>query len=102
MRSRINIILTAVVLAILSFCYARYDYTNNHSATLTNPFGSHESTTVTDPFMDKSLFGDWMKKEVLFSMVVPARSSPSVWESPSVGSRPAGRALNRRGTCAQG
>ena len=71
MRSRINIILTAVVLAILSFCYARYDYTNNHSATLTNPFGSHESTTVTDPFMDKSLFGDWMKKEVLFSMVVP-------------------------------
>ena len=72
MRKRINIILTAFVLAILSFCYARYDYSNNHSATLTNPFDNHESTTVTIPFMDKSFFGDWMKHEVVFSMVVPA------------------------------
>ena len=71
MRSRINIVLTAVVLAILSFAYARYDYSNNNSATLTNPFGNHESTTVSNPFMDKSLFGDWMKHEVVFSMVVP-------------------------------
>ena len=71
MRSRISIVLTAVVLAILSFAYARYDYSNNNSATLTNPFGNHESTTVSNPFMDKSFFGDWMKKEVLFSMVVP-------------------------------
>ena len=72
MRSRINIVLTAVVLAILSFAYARYDYSNNNSTTLTNPFGNHETTTVTNPFIDKSLFGDWMKKEVVFSMVVPA------------------------------
>ena len=72
MRKRINIIAVAVVLAILSFAYARYDYTNNNSTTLTNPFGNHESTTVANPFMDKSLFGDWMKKEVTFSMVVPA------------------------------
>ena len=72
MRSRINIVLTAVVLAILSFAYARYDYSNNNSTTLTNPFGNHETTTVTNLFIDKSLFGDWMKKEVVFSMVVPA------------------------------
>ena len=71
MRKRINIILTAFVLAILSFCYARYDYSNNNSATLTNPFGNHESTTFTNPLMDKSFFGDWMKHEVVFSMVVP-------------------------------
>jgi hypothetical protein len=71
MRKRINIILTAFVLAILSFCYARYDYSSNNSATLTNPFGNHESTTFTNPFMDKSFFGDWMKHEVVFSMVVP-------------------------------
>ena len=49
MRTRINILAVAIVLAILSFAYARYDYANKHSATLTNPFGKHESTTVTDP-----------------------------------------------------
>jgi hypothetical protein len=71
MRKRINIVVTAIVLAILSFAYAHYDYSNNNSATLTNPFDNHQSTTVTNPFMDKSFFGDWMKKEVVFSMVVP-------------------------------
>jgi hypothetical protein len=71
LRSRINILAVAVVLAILSFAYARYDYANKHSATLTNPFGKHESTTVTDPFMDKALFGDWMKDEKVFAIVLP-------------------------------
>ncbi len=72
MRKRINIIAVFIVLAILSFCYARYDYSNNNSATLSNPFDNRQSTVVTNPFMDKSFFGDWMKKEVVFSMVVPA------------------------------
>jgi len=71
MRTRINILAVAIVLAILSFAYARYDYSNKHSATLTNPFGKHESTTVTDPFMDKAFFGDWMKDEVVFAIIVP-------------------------------
>jgi hypothetical protein len=74
MRKRFNIIAVAIVLAILSFAYARYDYSNKNSATLTNPFGKHESTTVTNPFRDNSLFGDWMKEKdsVLFAIVIPA------------------------------
>ena len=71
MRKRFNIIAVAVVLAILSFAYARYDYSNRNSATLNNPFGKHESTTVSNPFMDKALFGDWMKDEVVLAIVVP-------------------------------
>ena len=71
MRSRINIIAVAIILAIVSFVYARYDYVNKNSATLTNPFGSHESTTIASPIMDKSLFGDWMKKEMTFAIIVP-------------------------------
>ena len=71
MRKRFNILAVAIVLAILSFAYARYDYSNKNSATLSNPFGKHESTTVSNPFMDKALFGDWMKDEKIFAMVVP-------------------------------
>ena len=71
MRKRINVLAVAIVLAILSFAYARYDYTNKNSTTVSNPFGKHESTTVTNPFMDKSFFGDWMKDEVMFAIVVP-------------------------------
>lgn len=71
MRKRFNVLAVAIVLAILSFAYARYDYSNKNSATLTNPFGKHDSTTVSNPFMDKSFFGDWMKDEVLFAIVLP-------------------------------
>ncbi|HTS17054.1 MAG TPA: hypothetical protein VMP11_05730 [Verrucomicrobiae bacterium] len=71
MRKRINFLVVGIVLAILSFAYARYDYSNKNSATLTNPFGKHESTTVTNPFMDKDLFGDWMKHEILFAIALP-------------------------------
>jgi hypothetical protein len=71
MRKRFNILAVAVVLAILSFAYARYEYANKNSTTLTNPFGKHESTTVSNPFMDKSFFGDWMKDEKVFAIIVP-------------------------------
>jgi hypothetical protein len=71
MRKRFNILAVAIVLAILSFAYARYDYSNKNSATLSNPFGKHESTTVSNPFMDKALFGDWMKDERLFAIIAP-------------------------------
>jgi len=71
MRKRVNVIVVAIVLAILSFAYARYDYANKNSATLSNPFGKHESTTVSNPFMDKAFFGDWMKDEVIFAIVIP-------------------------------
>ncbi|MGO9528851.1 MAG: hypothetical protein ACLPT4_15035 [Verrucomicrobiia bacterium] len=71
MRKRINVLAVAIVLAIISFAYARYDYANKNSTTVSNPFGQHESATVSNPFMDKSFFGDWMKDEVMFAIVVP-------------------------------
>jgi hypothetical protein len=71
MRKRFNFLAVGIVLAILSFAYARYDYANKNSATVTNPFGKHDSTTVSNPFMDKSFFGDWMKDEVVFAIVLP-------------------------------
>ena len=71
MRSRMNIIAVAIVLAILSFAYGRYHYTTRNSTTLSNPFGNHESTTVSNPFMDKSLFGNWMKDEWVFTIALP-------------------------------
>ena len=71
MCKRFNFLAVGIVLAILSFAYARYDYSNKNSTTLTNPFGRHESTTVANPFMDKELFGDWMKHEMLFAIVLP-------------------------------
>ena len=63
MRSRINIIAVAIVLAILSFAYARYDYTDKHSVKL-------GSTTIQ---ATGDLFGDWMKEKdsVLFAIVIP-------------------------------
>ena len=71
MRKRFNFLAVGIVLAILSFAYARYDYSNKNSTTLTNPFGKHESTRVTNPFMDKDLFGDWMKHERTFAIILP-------------------------------
>ena len=71
MRKRFNFLAVGIVLAILSFAYARYDYSNKNSTTLTNPFGKHESTTVSNPFMDKSFFGNWMEHEKFFAIVLP-------------------------------
>ena len=64
MRSRINIIAVAFVLAILSFAYARYDYTDKHSVKL-------GGTTIQ---ATGDLFGDWMKEKdsVVFAIVIPA------------------------------
>ena len=72
MRKRFNILAVAVVLAIISFAYARYNYSNKNSATLTNPFNSSEKTKLTNPLMS-DLFGDWMthKDAVMFAIVVP-------------------------------
>ncbi|HUJ08648.1 MAG TPA: hypothetical protein VL171_01355 [Verrucomicrobiae bacterium] len=71
MRKRFNIIAVAIVLAILSFAYARYRYSERNSATLTNPFNKSESTQVSNPFMSHDLFGDWMKDELVFAIIVP-------------------------------
>ena len=62
MRTRINILVVAIVLAILSFAYARYDYSSKHSVTIGN-------TTLSATGHD--LFGDWMKDEVVFAIVLP-------------------------------
>jgi hypothetical protein len=62
MRSRFNIIAVAIVLAILSFAYARYDYSNKHSVSI----GDTKLSVV-----GHDLFGDWVKDEMLFAVVVP-------------------------------
>ncbi len=64
MRGRFNLIALAVVLAIASFVYARYRYVDNHSATIGD-------VTFTNPLRDKNLFGDWMKDELLFAIILP-------------------------------
>jgi hypothetical protein len=71
MRKRFNVLAVAVVLAILSFAYARYDYSNKNSATLTNPFNSGEKAKLTNPFMNQDFFGEWMKHETAFAIIVP-------------------------------
>ena len=71
MRKRANVIALAVVLAVLSFAYGRYRYVDRHSATLTNPFDQSESTEVANPFMDRDLFGDWIKHELVFAVILP-------------------------------
>ena len=62
MRKRFNVLAVAIVLAILSFVYARYDYMNKHSVTIGN-------TTLSATGHD--LFGDWVKDEMVFAIVVP-------------------------------
>jgi hypothetical protein len=71
MRKRFNVISIAVVLAIGSFAFARYRYSSRNTATLTNPFNKSESTEVSNPLMNRDLFGDWMKDEVVFAIIVP-------------------------------
>jgi hypothetical protein len=62
MRKRFNFLAVGIALAILSFAYARYDYANKHSVTIGN-------TTLSVTGHD--LFGDWVKDEVVFAIVVP-------------------------------
>jgi len=62
MRNRANVLVVAVALAILSFAYARYDYTSKRSVTI-------GSTTLTATGHD--LFGNWVKDEMAFAVIVP-------------------------------
>jgi hypothetical protein len=62
MRKRFNVIAIAVVLAICSFAFARYRYTDRHSVDVAN-------TKIT--FASHDLFGDWMKDELVFAIIVP-------------------------------
>ena len=71
MRKRINIMIIALVLATGSFGFAHHRYASRNSATLTNPFNASEHTRVTNPLMSNNLFGDWIKEEVVFAIIVP-------------------------------
>jgi len=62
MRKRFNILAVAIVLAILSFAYARYDYSNKHSVTI-----AHTTLSATG----HDLFGDWVKDEPAFAIAIP-------------------------------
>ena len=62
MRKRFNVIAIAVVLAIGSFAFARYRYSNRHSVEIAD-------TKIT--FTSHDLFGDWMKDEVVLAIIIP-------------------------------
>lgn len=64
--------LTCILLALASFAYARYHYVDVHSATVSNPFKSSQKVQMTDPFLNQSLFGNWVKDEWVFAIAVPA------------------------------
>ncbi|MSR64511.1 MAG: hypothetical protein EXS18_01875 [Verrucomicrobiae bacterium] len=62
----------AVLLAAVSFAYARHQYVQKNSATIVNPFNKNESATIKNPLADEKLFGDWMKDEWIFAIAVPS------------------------------
>lgn len=64
--------LLCVALAFGSFFYARQHYLGVHSVTVTNPFKRSQTSTVSSPLVDRSLFGDWIKDEWVFALAVPA------------------------------
>jgi hypothetical protein len=64
MRGRFNILAIVVALAIGSFAFARYRYVNRNTATVAGQ-------SFTNPLAGNSLFGDWMKDEVVFAIIVP-------------------------------
>ena len=62
MRKRFNVMAVAIVLAIGSFAYARYRYTDRHTVDVAN-------AKIT--FTSNDLFGDWVKDELVFAIIVP-------------------------------
>ena len=62
MRKRFNVLAVAVVLAIASFAYARYRYSNSHTIDL----GEAKITITTN-----NLFGDWVRDELVFAVIIP-------------------------------
>ena len=67
-----KLLIVCLVLAAGSFAYGRHHYIQNNSVTLTNPFNKNKSATFTRPLADSKLFGDWVKDEWLFALVLPA------------------------------
>lgn len=57
------ILVVAVVLAIGSFLFARHRYVQRNTTSL--------GGVVTIHAADQDLFGDWVKKEPVFGIVVP-------------------------------
>ena len=72
MVKRLILVVLGLILAATSFAFARHRYVERHSATLTNPFNARENTRLNDPFMQRDLFGDWIKDEWVLAIAVPA------------------------------
>lgn len=65
------ILAVAVALAACSFSYARHRHRARNSVTLTNPFDLKEKVTLTSPVPSQNLFGNWMKEERTFAIIIP-------------------------------
>lgn len=61
-------LIVGLLLAAGSFAFARYQYTNKHTAKVTI---GDKTATATNPFADKNLFGDWIKDEWIFAIAIP-------------------------------
>jgi hypothetical protein len=59
-----GVLVVAVLLAVGSFAFARYRYMDRNTAHV-------GSSTVTNPLADKSLFGNWVKDELVLAVIVP-------------------------------
>jgi hypothetical protein len=64
--------LACMGLALGSFAFARYHYVEVHTFTASNPFKTSQKAQMTDPFINQSLFGDWVKDEWVFAIAIPA------------------------------
>ncbi len=64
--SRLAVFLVALLLAIGSFAYARHRYEQNTSFSL-----KAGDANLSFGFADKKLFGDWVRDELVFAVIVP-------------------------------
>jgi hypothetical protein len=70
-NTKLAVLVVAIVLAAGSFLYGRHRYMQKNSVVLTNPFNASETQRITNPTADPNLFGDWIKSEMAFAVVIP-------------------------------
>ncbi len=63
---KLSVFLVAVLLAIGSFAYGRCRYVNSHTLGISLGGGSAAVS-----YADRKLFGNWVKDELVFAVIVP-------------------------------
>ena len=68
---RSTVLLLALLLALASLFYARERYITKNSFLFKNPINTRQAARLSNPFMDDSLVGTWMKDQWLFAIAIP-------------------------------